>query len=126
MSKDYYKVLGIKKGASEEEVKKSYRKLAMEFHPDRNKGNKKAEERFKEISEAYAVLSDAEKRKQSDTFGADGFSQRYSQEDIFRNINFEDVEEDPIDFHKSEIISIDDDSMPRIGKSNTFINRHQD
>jgi len=91
MSKDYYQVLGLKKGASDEELKKSYRKLAMEFHPDRNKGDKKAEERFKEISEAYAVLSDKEKRQQYDTVGADGFRQRYSQEDIFRNVNFEDL-----------------------------------
>jgi curved DNA-binding protein len=91
MSKDYYQVLGLKKGVSEGEIKKAYRKLAMEFHPDRNKGDKKAEERFKEISEAYAVLSDKEKRQQYDTFGADGFRQRYSQEDIFRNVNFEDV-----------------------------------
>src|SRR5947209_15451704 len=63
---DYYKVLGVGKGASEEEIKKAYRKLARQYHPDRNPGDKKAEERFKEISQAHDVLSDAEKRKAYD------------------------------------------------------------
>ncbi len=63
---DHYKTLGVGKGASDEEIKKSYRKLARQYHPDRNPGDKKAEERFKEISQAYDVLSDAEKRKQYD------------------------------------------------------------
>jgi len=63
-------------------LKKAYRKLAMKYHPDRNPNKKEAEERFKEINEAYAVLSDKEKRKQYDTFGAEGFHQRFSQEDI--------------------------------------------
>ena len=63
---DYYKTLGVGKGASDEEIKKSYRKLARQYHPDRNPGDNKAEERFKEISQAYDVLSDAEKRKQYD------------------------------------------------------------
>ncbi len=89
--KDYYKVLGVEKKASEEAIKKVYRKLAMKYHPDRNKGDKKAEEKFKEISEAYAVLSDKEKRKQYDTYGADGFQQRYSQEDIFRGFDFNNI-----------------------------------
>jgi molecular chaperone DnaJ len=75
---DYYKVLGVGKGASEEEIKKSYRKLARKYHPDRNPGDKQAEERFKEISQAHDVLSDPEKRKQYDRgtgpfgFGAPG------------------------------------------------------
>ena len=60
--RDYYEVLGVGRSASDEEVKKSYRKLAMQYHPDRNKGDKKAEEKFKDISEAYAVLSDKGKR----------------------------------------------------------------
>ncbi|ADH86024.1 DnaJ C-terminal domain-containing protein [Desulfurivibrio alkaliphilus] len=88
---DYYKALGVGRSASPEEIKKAYRKLALKYHPDRNQGNKEAENRFKEISEAYAVLSDPEKRKQYDTFGADGFQQRYSQEDIFRNANINDI-----------------------------------
>jgi len=85
---DYYKTLGVEKTASTDEIKKSYRKLALKFHPDRNKGNKEAEEKFKEISEAYAVLADDEKRKQYDSFGDSSFHQRYSQEDIFRNTDF--------------------------------------
>jgi curved DNA-binding protein len=89
--KDYYAALGVARGASEEEVKKAYRKLALQYHPDRNKGDKKAEEKFKEISEAYAVLSDKEKRAQFDQFGAAGFRQRYSQEDIFRGADFGDA-----------------------------------
>ena len=63
---DYYKTLGVGKGASEEEIKKAYRKLARQYHPDRNQGDKQAEERFKEISQAHDVLSDAEKRKAYD------------------------------------------------------------
>ncbi len=88
---DYYKILGVEKGASPDELKKSYRKLAMQHHPDRNKGDKKSEERFKEISEAYAVLSDDKKRKQYDSFGDQRFHQQYSQEDIFKNTDFGQV-----------------------------------
>ncbi len=85
---DYYKTLGVDKNSSDGDIKKAYRKLAMKYHPDQTKGNKAAEEKFKKISEAYAVLSDKEKRKQYDTFGSDGFQQRYSQDDIFRNFDF--------------------------------------
>jgi curved DNA-binding protein len=88
---DYYKILGVNKTASVTEIKKAYRKLAMKYHPDHAKDDKSAEEKFKKISEAYAVLSDPEKRKQYDTFGADGFQQRFSQEDIFRNFDFGDI-----------------------------------
>jgi curved DNA-binding protein len=68
--KDYYKILGVEKTATKDEIKKAYRKLAMKYHPDRNPGNKVSEEKFKEITEAHEVLSDAEKRKKYDTLGA--------------------------------------------------------
>lgn len=64
--KDYYKILGVSKDASEDEIKKSYRKIAIKYHPDKNPGDKEAEEKFKEAAEAYAVLSDPEKRKEYD------------------------------------------------------------
>ena len=91
MSEDYYKLLGVQKTASDDEIKKAYRKLAMKYHPDHTKGDKAAEETFKKISEAYAVLSDKEKRKEYDTFGSEGFRQRFSQEDIFRGFDFGDI-----------------------------------
>ena len=68
--KDYYKILGVDKNATQEEIKRAYRKLAMKYHPDRNPGDKSAEEKFKEITEANEVLSDPEKRKKYDTLGA--------------------------------------------------------
>ncbi|MGD8388277.1 MAG: DnaJ C-terminal domain-containing protein [Desulfobacteraceae bacterium] len=86
--KQYYKTLGVSENASQEDIKKAYRKLAMKYHPDRNQGNQEAEAKFKDVSEAYAVLSDPEKRKQYDTFGAEGFQNRFSQEDIFRDFDF--------------------------------------
>ena len=86
--KDYYKILETSKSASPGEIKKAYRKLALKYHPDHNKGDKSAEAKFKEISEAYAVLSDTEKKKQYDMFGAEGFQNRFSQEDIFRGFDF--------------------------------------
>ena len=88
MAEDYYKVLGVNKSASKDEIKKAYKKLALKHHPDRNKGDKKSEEIFKKINEAYAVLSDDNKRKQYDQFGAEGFSNRFSTEDIFRGFDF--------------------------------------
>ncbi len=89
-TKDFYEVLGVPKSATKEQVKDAYRKLALQYHPDRNK-EPGAEEKFKEISEAYAVLSDDGKKKQYDAYGQEGFSQRYSEEDIFRGANFGDV-----------------------------------
>ncbi len=75
MSKrDYYEILGVSKGAAAEEIKKSYRKVAMQFHPDRNPGDKSAEEKFKEAAEAYEVLSDGDKRAQYDRYGHAGVS----------------------------------------------------
>jgi len=72
-SKDLYDALGISRGASQDEIKKAYRKLVRQYHPDKNPGDEEAEERFKEIQGAYDVLSDPEKRKQYDAFGsADG------------------------------------------------------
>lgn len=91
MPKDYYEILGVSRNATQEEIKKAYRKLAMKYHPDRNKGNKEAEERFKEVNEAYAVLSDPEKRKMYDLYGSTEFERRYTQEDIFKNFDFESV-----------------------------------
>ncbi|MFM7191744.1 MAG: DnaJ domain-containing protein, partial [Microcystaceae cyanobacterium] len=67
--KDYYAILGVSKSAQEDEIKKTFRKLALKYHPDRNPGDKAAEEKFKEISEAYEVLSDPEKRQKYDQFG---------------------------------------------------------
>jgi curved DNA-binding protein len=69
--KDYYKILGVERKASEDDVRKAYRKLAMQYHPDRNPGDKQAEERFKEINEAYQVLSDPQKRAHYDRLGSD-------------------------------------------------------
>ncbi|MDD3277248.1 MAG: molecular chaperone DnaJ [Kiritimatiellales bacterium] len=71
--RDYYEVLGIAKGASAEEIKKAYRKMAIQYHPDKNPGDKASEEKFKEVSEAYEVLSDASKRQQYDQFGHAAF-----------------------------------------------------
>ena len=102
--KDYYEVLGVKKTSTEDEIKKAYRKLAMKHHPDRNPGNKQAEERFKDINEAYAVLSDKKKRAQYDQFGPSGFSQRYSQEDIFRGFDISDLFKD-LGFSQNDVFS---------------------
>lgn len=95
LSKDFYKILGVSKDVSEAELKKVYRKLAREFHPDANPGDAKAEERFKDISEAYSVLSDKEQRKEYDAIRAMGGGARFTSggtggaggfEDVFSNL----------------------------------------
>lgn len=82
MSKDYYAVLSVSKNASQDEIKKAYRKLAFQYHPDRNKGDKSKEEKFKEASEAYQVLSDPKKREQYDRFGSSAFNGRGGFQDV--------------------------------------------
>lgn len=90
--KDYYKILGVDKKASQDEIKKAYRKLAVKYHPDKNQGNKEAEEKFKQIGEAYEVLGDEEKRKKYDTLGKNWKNfqsgQTYSGGNPFGNFNF--------------------------------------
>ncbi len=104
--KDYYKILGVSKSASAEEIKKAYRKLAIKYHPDKNQGNKTAEDKFKEANEANEVLSDPEKRKKYDELGenwkhyqpgtpppnsnAGRRQSQYSSDEDFNNSNFSD------------------------------------
>lgn len=94
MAENYYKILGVEKKASKEQIKKAYKKLAFKFHPDKNQGNKQSEEKFKKINEAYAVLSNDDKRRQYDQFGAEDFSNRFSQEDIFRGFDLGQIFEE--------------------------------
>ena len=105
--KDYYTILGVEKNASQEAIKKAYRKLAVKYHPDKNSGDKNAESKFKEIAEAYEVLNDSQKREKYDhlganwnKFGQDGSSAGYNwspygsgrqySDDIFGDVNFSD------------------------------------
>ena len=76
--RDYYEVLGVEKSASEAEIKKAYRKLAIQYHPDKNPGDKEAEEKFKEAAEAYSVLSDKDKRARYDQFGHAGVDPNFN------------------------------------------------
>ena len=82
MPKDYYEVLSVPKSSSQDEIKKAYRKLAFKYHPDRNKGDKAKEEKFKEASEAYQVLGDSKKREQYDRFGHNAFNGRGGFQDV--------------------------------------------
>ncbi|MFC1708690.1 molecular chaperone DnaJ [Candidatus Omnitrophota bacterium] len=104
--RDYYEIIGVKKSASLDEVKKAYRSLALQHHPDRVPEDKKkeAEEKFKEISEAYAVLADSQKRALYDQYGHAGVDQRYSTEDIFRGADFSSIFEDLSGFGSGESI----------------------
>ena len=86
---DYYEILGVPRTATAEEIRKAFRTLALKYHPDRNPGNKEAEQTFKKISQAYDVLSDDEKRKQYDRFGHDGL-RGYATRD-FEGASFEDI-----------------------------------
>src|SRR5712692_9746022 len=88
--RDYYQILDVHRDSKLDEIKNAYRKLALKYHPDRNKAPE-AEEKFKEISEAYAVLSDDEKRRQYDSYGREGVYQRYGPQDIFRGANFSEI-----------------------------------
>jgi len=94
MATDYYKALGVDKNSSADDIKKAFRKLAVKYHPDRNPNDKAAEDKFKEINEAYAVLSDPKKKQEYDTFGSTGFHKQYSQEDIFRGFDFSNTYKD--------------------------------
>jgi len=98
--RDYYEILGVKKDAGLDEIKKAYRELALRYHPDRvpHEQKKEAEEKFKEISEAYAVLSDSQKRALYDQYGHSGIDQKYAYEDIFKGADFSSVFQDLGDF----------------------------
>jgi DnaJ-class molecular chaperone len=90
-SKDYYRTLGLSINASQVEIKKAYRRLALKYHPDRNQNDREAEKTFKEIGEAYEVLSDPEKRSTYDRFGPDQLSGRFQPEDFFGGLSFKDL-----------------------------------
>lgn len=99
--KDYYQILEMEKEASPQKIKEAYRRLAFQYHPDRNRENPSAVEKMKEINEAYAVLSDPEKRRDYNTFheqygpyGYDRFKQRYSEQDIFRGSDINQIFEE--------------------------------
>jgi curved DNA-binding protein len=89
LQRDYYQILGLNRDASEDEIKRAYRKLALQYHPDHHPDDPESEERFKEIGEAYAVLGDPEKRKEYDFSGHVRFKRRYTSEDLFRNFDFD-------------------------------------
>lgn len=92
--KDYYEILGVPRNATQEEIKKAYRNLALKYHPDRNPGDKEAEEKFKEAAEAYSVLGDPEKRRIYDTYGHSGLrGEQFTDFDIFSSSIFQEFED---------------------------------
>ena len=99
--KDYYRVLGVEKSTGQQQIKEAYRRLAFQYHPDRNKGDADSVEKMKEINEAYAVLSDPEKRSRYDglrqqygSYAYDRFRQNYSEQDIYRNSDINQIFEE--------------------------------
>ncbi len=108
-NKDYYEILGVDRNVSDEELKRSYKKLALKYHPDRNPNNKEAEAKFKEINEAYSVLSDPQKRQQYDTFGTvDNMGDM--------NMNPDDIFADFMKMHHGFGFGFDDEPRERVFK----------
>lgn len=107
MAADYYKTLGVSRQATRDELKKAYRRLAVHWHPDRNSGSRLAEERFKAVAEAYAVLSNPGKRRQYDLLGPVDFKNEYSHEEIFQGF-------EPGDFFKFFGLEDARDTLDRI------------
>ena len=123
--RDYYEVLGVAKNATESEIKSAYRKKAVQYHPDKNPGNKEAEEKFKEAAEAYDVLSNPEKRKRYDQFGHAGMSGSgfggggMNMEDIFSH--FGDIFGGHFDFGGFGGFGSSRSQGPRVRKSKTLV-----
>ena len=90
MKRDYYEVLGVSKSATPEELKKAFKRLAIKYHPDKNPGNKEAEDKFKEAAEAYEVLNDPQKRTTYDQFGHQGVNSNFGHTG-FNDVNINDI-----------------------------------